>query len=234
MRPRSNVRPRRRARSIMLSATTNGTRRRASSPTSIRCRLRLVASTTTIAAPVRHAVAGGQRLRRDARLGQVELEAVEAGQVDHLERRRCRRRTSPDLHAPAAQVGRGAGEVRRLGAQAAQPVEQRRLAGVGVAEQQDASRCVTATARGADESSAHRAPPVASTTTCSRAATLRARPMRVVRTSTMHGSPHTRTTSRLPVTRPIACSRHASPGSRSPACSRAGSPGDAARRERIA
>ena len=109
-----------------------------SSPTSSRLRDRLDASATTIAAAGELRRRAGERVARDRRLGQVEVQAVEPGQVDDLERSAA---AGGSRQQPAdAQVGGRAGEVGGLGAQAAEAVEERRLAGVRVAEQEQAAR----------------------------------------------------------------------------------------------
>ncbi len=79
----------------------------------------------------------GERLGGHLRFRQVELQTVETGQVDDVE---GLGRAVGERHLQAAdpQIGRRTGEVRRLGAHPAQPVEQRRLAGVGIAQQQQA------------------------------------------------------------------------------------------------
>src|SRR5690606_5038039 len=64
----------------------------------------------------------------------VEPEIVDAGQVDDLDA------AGAEIAAAGSRRRGGAGEVRRLGAYAAQPVEDRGLACIRVAEQDDGCR----------------------------------------------------------------------------------------------
>ena len=126
-----STRPRRCARSLMLRATTTRCSRARICATSTRLRVRLHASTTTTIASCAGAPASVRP--GDGALRCVQVQVVDAGKIENLDRPRQLGPLAPSR----SNGGRGPGEIRRLRARPAQGVEQRGLAGIGIAGQHD-------------------------------------------------------------------------------------------------
>ncbi len=82
--------------------------------------------------------AAGEHVAHDARFRQIQAEPVETRQIDDVHDD-----VTADNRAADAGARRRARKVRRLGARAAEPVEERGLAGVRIADQGDAQRSGT-------------------------------------------------------------------------------------------
>ncbi len=128
--------------------------------------------------------AASEHVARDARFRKIEAEPVEARQIDNVDRDVAADHRAADLRAR-----RRARKIRGLGARPAEPVEERGLPGIGIADEGDAQRSGAfrnRDRRGSEDRLAFDAGgwhyPAPWGTTRMLSATDRARPIRVART----------------------------------------------------